>query len=123
MASRQPDGSGVLPPAQRNSGDKRSILEGLNWGGGEVAPHPGEVLFDIGEDIEDLIKKSDIPEKMVPVIARMLWKAQRYKINTLEALVRWYLLARLAKDRESRREYMEVVMNTKKSEEEELASL
>lgn len=124
MTEAHVDGSGPLPPANRNSGGAGSVLEGLNWGAGEAPPHPGEVLFDIGDTTEELVKKSDVPERMVPIIARMLWKARRYRINALEDLVKWYLITRLAKDREARREYMEVVMAVKKSsDEEELASV
>ncbi len=113
------DGAGPLASAQRNSSEGKSLLEGIDWGAGVNPPHPGEVLFDTGENIEELLKKSDVPEKMVPVISKMLWKAKRYSIDTLEDLVRWYLLTRLAKDREARREYMEVVMAVKKSADEE----
>ena len=113
----QENDPGPLPTAQRNS--QGSILEGIDFGGGEAAPHPAEVLFDTGVEIEDLVKKSDIPEKMVPIIAKMLWKAKRYRIQSLTDLISSYLLARIPKDREGRREFMEVVMNTRRANEDD----
>lgn len=62
-------------------------------------------LFDI-KDRNDLVMKSDIPEHMVPIITRMLWKADRYKIPALFELVDWYLMARIGKDRRSREEML-----------------
>ena len=105
------DEQGVLPPASRNSGQPGgSILESFAYGGGEAQPHPGEALFNITE-IKELLIKGDIPEKMVPLVSRMLWKAERYKVDTLQSMVEWYLYTRLGADRQSRKEYMEVVMN------------
>ena len=83
-------------------------------------PHPAELLFKI-ENLKDLVMKSDIPERMVGVISRMLWKAERYHITALTQMVEWYLITRLGKDREARREYMQVVMKYKEPSEEDLA--
>jgi hypothetical protein len=117
---------GGLPAANRNSDGNGLLESGVIWGTGEVQPHPAESLFDTGleDDIETLIKKSDIPEKMVPIIGRMLWIAERYTNPVLRDMVKWYLLSRIPKDREGRKEFMDVLMNMRqKSEEEELASL
>ncbi len=110
----------TLPSAQRNSGEKGSLLEGFGFPETETY-NPGEALFEIG-DIKDLVVRGDIPEKMVPLLTRMLWKAERFRVSALEDLVKWYLLTRLGTNRAARREYMEVTMNAKKpgDEDEEL---
>ena len=68
-------------------------------------------LFQI-HDRQDLVMKSDIPESMVPIITRMLWKADRYNIPALYELVDWYLLARIGKDRRSREEMLALFRQT-----------
>ncbi len=106
-----------LPSAQRNS-PHGSALEGSGFLFDENQPHPGELLFKI-EDLKDLVMKGDIPENQVQNIARMLWKAERYKITVLERQVYWYLLARLPVNRQSREEYIKVVVGEKKKEQED----
>ena len=62
-------------------------------------------LFEI-KNRQDLVMKSDIPEGMIPIITRMLWKADRYDIPALYQLVDWYLRARIGKERKSREEML-----------------
>ena len=112
-------GQGDLPTAQRNSKPGRSLLEQIGFAGDTDQRHPGEVLFDIG-DLKDLVIKSDIPEAMAKIISRMLWKAERYKIPALQSLVEWYLICRLPVGRQAREEYIRVVIGEKlKAEESE----
>lgn len=115
------DGKRPLPVAQRNT-KKDNVLQGIMAEALDGGPHPGEQLFEI-EELEQLVIKGDIPEKMVGVLAQMLWEADRYNISALRARVRWYLLARLGASREGRKEYMQMVIGVKRKEEEELESL
>jgi len=112
------DGHQTLPTAQRNSGRAGgSALEQMGFISEEAQPHPGELLFQI-ENLKDLVMKSDIPQNMVSIIARMLWKGERYGIPALVGLVEWYLLCRLPVDRKSRQEYLDIVVGKKKLDEE-----
>ena len=106
-----------IPSDQRNTRNGSVWGDGF-WQGEEATPHPGAILFDVA-DTQDLVIKSDIPEAMVPIIGRMLWKAERYKIDALERLVRWYLLTRLGRDREARKEYIQLLVGTKKKNDDE----
>ena len=112
-----PSSNGVaMPDAQRNSG-KGNILEGLIFPD-ESQANPAEALFEAAT-LQDLVIRGDIPERMVPLIGKMLWKAERFNIGALQDLVKWYLLCRLGSDRQARREYMDVIMNTKKSDDDD----
>ena len=67
--------------------------------------------------------KSDVPEKMVEIISRMLWKAERYQIPALRSMVEWWLLARLGLNRQARQEYIDIVVGKKLADAEEAAKL
>ena len=112
------DGHQPLPTVQRNSGRPGgSALEQMGFIQEVEQPHPGELLFQI-ENLKDLVMKSDIPENMVSIIARMLWKAERYSVPALTSLVEWFLVCRLPVNRQARLEYMEIVVGKKKQDEE-----
>ena len=106
-----------LDPAQRNATENNPVT---GWWTNESdnRPHPAELLFSIA-DIQQLLMKSDVPEKMVNIVSHLLWKAERYNIPALKSRIQWYLLGRLGKDREARREYIQVLMNMKSDEDED----
>ncbi len=110
-----------LQDAQRNDLANNPMSQaGFFTSADEMRPHPAELLFKM-DTIQELVIKSDIPEKMVNIITRMLWKSDRYNIDALEALVKQFLLVRLGKDRLARREFMEVLMKMKEPGEDEEA--
>jgi len=111
---------GPLPVANRNSARPGgSLLEQTGFFGDADQRHPGELLFEI-TSLRDLVIKGDIPEGMVQVLSRMLWKAERYKIPVLASMVEWYLLTRLPVNRQTREEFIKVVIGEKLKQDEDL---
>jgi hypothetical protein len=109
----------VLGTAQRNNNQGSPITDPNFWRNEEgEREHPAALLFRI-ENLKDLVMKSDIPERMVPSVTRMLWKAERYQIPALTSLVEWYLIARLGKERQARQEFIELLTKVKDPNEEE----
>ena len=115
--NRVETGRETLPPANRNAAKGGSLLEQINFPSTD-GRHPAQMLFEI-VDINDLLVKSDIPEKMVPIISKMLWTADRYDIQARTQLVKFYLLSRIGKERMGRDEFLRAIMSTKNKDEDD----